>query len=220
MYPRDAITYIADLTGASGNILASSVTPRTFLHIKTSCDNATDFHVRVGTAGTFYIHDTDANSKNSAEETSELQYSTTSAITYTNSITTATCYTQIVYVPRDRATTPDPVSEYATSSITFPASIGVNNFPSGFNINNFPALQPVSVNNFPALQDVRCTIGCDSSTTLILSSSTIEVLTTTAPTFQEWMLVVGVFLAINSIHMWNFLFRRPKTVIKANRIYK
>lgn len=115
----------------------------------------------------------------------------------------------VTYVPRNRNTTPDPVD-----------NVAVSNFPTGFNINNFPALQPVAVNNFPTLQDVRCTYGCDASTTLILSSSTIEVLTTTAPTFQEWMLVVGVFLAINAIHMWNFLFRRPKTIVRPNRIYK
>lgn len=121
----------------------------------------------------------------------------------------------ITYVPRNRQTTPDPTTDYAT---TTPVTVG--NFPTGFNVNNFPGLQTVQVNNFPSLQDVRCTIGCESSSTLILASSSIEILTTTAPTFQEWMLVVGVFLAINAIHMWNFLFRRPKTVIRPNKIYR
>jgi hypothetical protein len=211
MFPRDTITTYYENT-ANGTFTVLSTSTRTILSadIINTLGKGTLVELFCGTSPIINNHNNDLSSVQSN------YVCTNKPIRITVSAHDAGGEDVVLnYVNRDRQTTPDPTQEYST---TTPVTVG--NFPTGFNINNFPALQPVAVNNFPTLQDVNCTLGCDASTTLILSSSTIEVLTTTAPTFQEWMLVVGVFLAINSIHMWNFLFRRPKTVIKANKIYR
>ena len=208
MFPRDTLRYTID--NPNNNTLLLATGTRTYLGASIDCDaEGTDVHLQFGTAGTDYLLDKELVL--TSKETI-FPISTSSPLRYTES-SASNCYVTVAYVNRYRSITADPVQEVTNT-------VSVNNFPSGFNINNFPSLQPVAVNNFPSIQSVDCVSGCASgaSSTLVLSSSSIQILTTTAPTFQEWMLVVGVFLAINSIHMWNFLFRRPKTIIKANRI--
>jgi hypothetical protein len=206
MYPRDAIRIDFDNPNPNTVLLATGT--RTYLGASIECDaTGNDIHLQFGTVGSNYLLDKEIIQTNSS---TNFPIATSTPLRYTESVI-SNCYVSIVYVNRDRSVTPDPYSEYSTST-PVSGNLSISNFPTGFNVNNFPALQAVSVNNFPTLQDVNCTIGCNASTTLILSSSTIQVLTTTAPTFQEWMLVVGVFLAINSIHMWNFLFGKPRII--------
>jgi hypothetical protein len=209
-FPRDTITTIIDNPANNTVILATST--RTLLYAKIDCETNIGI-VRLNTGATGYlIRKNGAGNDKGADNDQETQAQlvTANSVIYTES-TGRDCNITVSYVNRDRTITPDPIEQF-TNTVT------VGNFPTGFNVNNFPALASVNVNNFPTLQDIHCVSGCTGTSTLIFSSSTIEILTTTAPTFQEWMLVVGVFLAINSIHMWNFLFRRPKTIIRANKI--
>lgn len=210
-FPRDTVsTYTVNTTNSDlSNTLFLSTSTRTILNIGGNTKDSRIVIVSCGTSTLYYNQawgggQFDVNLNTVCTQAIYVQVPRTTSL-------------RVSYVNRNRTTTEDPaMSLTATTS----GVVSVSNFPSGFNINNFPSLQPVAVNNFPSLQDTRCVSGCQSSSTLILASSTIEILTTTAPTFQEWMLVVGVFLAINAIHMWNFLFRRPKTVIRPNKIYK
>lgn len=203
-FPTDALTFVRiNNTGSDqANTLILATGTRTILNVDIMTKDGRNVNVSCGTTTIFYQQDYGGSQNNAL-----MNYVCTNKAIYLQLYRTSSF--NMTYVNRDRNITPDPDTH-----------VNVSNFPTGFDINNFPSLQPVQVNNFPSLQDVRCIEGCNASATLIFSSSTIEVLTTTAPTFQEWMLVVGVFLAINSIHMWNFLFRRPKTVIKPNKIYR
>ena len=206
MFPRDTLRYTID--NPNNNTVLFATGTKTYLGASIDCDNNnTDVHLQFGISGTSYLLDKEVLSYTAS---TVFPVSTTSPLRYTESLA-SNCYIIISYLDRDRSITPDVYSEYSTTT-QVTGSIIVSNFPTGFNINNFPALQRVAVNNFPSLQSVDCVQGCNASTTLILSSSTIQVLTTTAPTFQEWMLVVGVFLAINSIHMWNMLFGKPHVI--------
>lgn len=200
MFPRDAITTLVN--NPNNNTVILSTSTRTLLYSKMDCESNVGL-LNLTTGSNSYLIRKGGGSID-VETFSPLV--TSNSLIYTEA-SARDCLITVTYVNRDRTITVDPPLS-ATSSNT----VSVSNFPSGFNVNNFPSLQAVNVNNFPTLQNVNCTIGCDASTTLILSSSSIEILTTTAPTFQEWMLVVGVFLGINAIHMWNFLFGKPRVI--------
>jgi hypothetical protein len=202
MFPRDTQQLYVDASSTSQILMATSSNPITILNISAMC-NATNGDREVS-AGTTSLLDMEVNTPAYVSELRNNVIKNTS-IKYTNSQTNQMCAVYIQYVPRDRTITPDPTEQYAT---TTPVTLGtstlytyVTNFPTSFN-----------VGNFPALQNVNCTIGCNASSTLILSSSTVNVLTTSAPTFNEWLFICGVFLAINSIHLWNFIFKKPQKV--------
>ena len=243
--PRDTQFLYGDVS-ASGNTLLLATSTRTILDMSIVSNSNTPIGLIL--CGTVEIYD---NKQIGNGFNVDTNYVCTSAIYLNKNSTTGGFSVYINYVNRDRTVTPDPYSEYSTSTpvtianwtlatsttvlnwasstlkglqvnciqgcdgtttVNFPSSLAINNFPTGFNINNFPSLQTVAVNNFPSLQNVNCTIGCNGSSTLILSSSTVNVLTTSAPTFNEWLFICGVFLAINSIHLWNFIFRRPQKI--------
>jgi hypothetical protein len=209
MYPRDTIDVYGDVD-VSGDTRIIATSTKTLLHLNIVSDSGTP--VGVIKCGTTEIYDQKGQVGIPVPE--DYNYVCNSAVYVNKSASGGHFSVYAKYVPRDRTVTPDPYEQYATSTpVTLPTStLNVTLGTSTLNtyVTNFPT--SFNVSNFPSLQNVNCTIGCDSSSTLILSSSTVNVLTTSAPTFNEWLFICGVFLAINSIHLWNFIFKKPQKV--------
>jgi hypothetical protein len=212
MFPRDAITYFAELSTNNSSIFSAG-TMRTYLHAEVRCPVTSDIQLQWGTAGTNYLIDTESTS--ATDDTTNIQYATTSSLRFQTSVALANpCYVQIVYVPRDRTVTPDPVEQYATSTQT---AVNVTNFPTGFNVNNWQfatsttVLNPLASSTLDGLR-VLCT-NCSTGTSTGTGSSTVIINGGyNGMNFQEMLFTSCVIIAILSISLWRFIFRKAKEI--------
>jgi len=200
MYPRDAISlYVSTTTAGTWSVLPASTTPYTLLYSDIYTAVAGESRVLVGTNVINRVALAGAHMERDAN------YVFTNQAVNFSKLGTGTSTASIIYVPRNRQQTPDPVKEYATSTNFVATSTTILNwqFSTSTNILNWPTNYTIA--NFPALQDIFCT-NCSNASSSTSSPTYMDASTTQLYQsnlhMQNTMYSVGLWVLVVFAMYW------------------
>jgi hypothetical protein len=208
MFPRDAITVIStQFNPATYTIINASTSPYTILEAYISDNTGATQSIYVGSIALYEKYG------NTSYPPVSFNYTFTNQTVKFVKTNTASSTVVLVYVPRNRATTPDP-EQWLYSATNTPVT--VLNFPTGFNVNNWTFATSTFVTNFSSSTlkglNVICTSGCTSTGTSTGSSTIIVNGNYNGPNYQEYLFTMCVVIGIISLALWRFIFRNPKSI--------